>query len=134
MAKLDNEDLLAAWQVVWGRLDPVWHPKFLSDPLVEQIIWYDSEFIYPSLKKFRKLSDVLKHIEKSTIIENTNVTEEVRVDYLKYLAEKESRLVNRKSSQIVKSQRPDPSEIPPIEAVEITMEDLRNQPGEKHWW
>ena len=134
MAKLDSEDLLAAWQVLWGQLDLKWHSLFLSDPLVEQIIWYDSDFVYPSLKKFKKLSDVLQNIQENTIIENCNVDTEVREEFLKHLAERESLFKIRKVSKAPKQIKPDPSEIPPIEAVEITMEDLRNQPGERGWW
>ena len=134
MAKLDSEDLLAAWQVLWGQLDPKWHPFFINDPLVEQIIWYDSDFIYPSLKKFRKLSDVLRDIQENTIIEDSSVDKEVREDFLKLLAEREALLKSRKIRERPKPVKPNPKDIQPLTPYEVTMESLRNQPGERHWW
>ena len=132
MAKLDNEDLLAAWQVLWGQLNPKWHPIFISDPHVEQILWYDSEFIYPALKKYRKLSDVLQNIQENT--PGSPAYEEVREDFLKRFAEREALLESRKMRERPKLDKPDPTEMSPLEPVEITMEDLRNQPGDRHWW
>ena len=134
MAKLDSEDLLAAWQVLWGQLDPEWHPVFTNDPLVAQIIWYDSEFIYPSLKKFRKLSEVLHDIKANTVIEDISVDEEVRREFLKHAAERDALLENGKRRETPTPDKPDPSEMKPPEPVEITMEMLRRQPGERHWW
>ena len=134
MAKLDSEDLLAAWQVLWGQLDPKWHPFFINDPLVEQIIWYDSDFIYPSLKKFRKLSDVLRDIQENTIIEDSSVDIQNREDFLKHLAEREALLESRKMREAPKPVKPNPKDIQPLTPYEVTMESLRNQPGERHWW
>ena len=131
MAKLDSEDLLAAWQVLWGQLNPEWHQLFISDPLVAQIIWYDSEFIYPSLKKFRKLSDVLHDIQGNTKIEASPSADQIKEDYFKYLAEKGARNKIRERPKEIK---PNPREMPPPEPVEITMWDLRNQPGDRHWF
>jgi hypothetical protein len=134
MAKLDSDDLLAAWQVLWGQLEPKWHPVFISDPLVEQIIWYDSEFIYPSLKRFRKLSDVLLDIQAHTIVVDSSLEAELREDYLKHHSEREAALRRGKEREIPKPTKPNPTEMSPLEPVEITMEDLRNQPGDRHWW
>lgn len=134
MAKLDSEDLLAAWQVLWGQLDHSWHPLFINDPLVEQIIWYDSEFVYPSLKKFRKLSDVLRDIKENTIIEDSSADIEVREEFLMRLAEREALLESRKIRERPKPVKPNPKDIQPLTPYEVTMEDLRRQPGEKHWW
>jgi hypothetical protein len=131
MAKLDSEDLLAAWQVLWGQLNPEWHQLFIDDPLVAQIIWYDSEFIYPSLKKYRKLSEILQEIQANTIIEDPLEEQRRREEFLAYLAEKDARRVIRERPKYI---RPDPSTMPPIEFQEVTMEELRNQPGERHWW
>jgi hypothetical protein len=132
MAKLDSEDLLAAWQVLWGQLDPKWHPLFIGDPLVEQIIRYDSKFVYPSLKKFQKLSDVFRDIQESD--GNSSVAAQVREDFLKHLEERDALLESRKKRERPKQVKPGPGEMSPLEPVEITMEDLRRQPGEKHWW
>ncbi|ASY16785.1 hypothetical protein [Candidatus Planktophila versatilis] len=134
MAKLDSEDLLAAWQVLWGRLEPEWHSVFTSDPLVARIIWYDSEFIYPSLKKFRKLSEVLHDIKANTVIQDLSVDEEVRKEFLKHVAERDALLESRKMREKPKQVKADPAEMSPLEPIEITMEDLRNQPGDRHWW
>jgi len=134
MAMLDSEDLLAAWQVLWGQLDPKWHPLFITDPLVEQIIWYDSEYIYPGLKKFQKLSDVLRYIQENTMIENSSVDVQAREDFLKHLAEREALFESRKMTERPKLVKPNPAEMSPLEPVEITMEMLRRQPGERHWW
>ena len=134
MTKLDSEDLLAAWQVLWGQLDPEWHSVFTNDPLVAQIIWYDSEFIYPSLKKFRKLSEVLQDIKANTVIEDLSVDEEVRREFLKHIAERDASLENGKKRETPTPEKPDPLEMQPPEPVEITMEMLRRQPGERHWW
>ena len=134
MAKLDSEDLLAAWQVLWGQLEPKWHSVFISDPLVEQIIWYDSEFIYPSLKKFRKLSDVLRDIQAHTMVVDSSAEEEVRKDYLRHYLEREAVLRKGREREMQKPAKPNPDEMSPPEPVEITMEMLRSQPGERHWW
>jgi hypothetical protein len=134
MAKLDSDDLLAAWQVLWGQLDSEWHPVFTNDPLVAQIIWYDSKSIYPSLKKFRKLSEVLRDIKANTVIEDLSVDEEVRKEFLKHVAERDALLQNGKKREIPTPDKPDPREMKPPEPVEITMEMLRHQPGERHWW
>ena len=134
MAKLDREDLLAAWQVLWGQLDPQWHLAFTSNPLVEQIIWYDSEFIYPSLKKFSKLSDVLHDIKANTIIEESSVDEEARKEYLKHITDRDALLEKGKNREKPTPEKPDPREMKSPESVEITIEMLRRQPGERHWW
>lgn len=134
MAKLDSDDLLAAWQVLWGQLEPKWHPVFISDPLVEKIIWYDSEFIYPSLKKFRKLSEVLRDIQAHTLVVNASVQEEVREEYLRHHLEREAQLRKGKEREMPKPTRPNPTDMSPPEPVEITMEMLRSQPGDRYWW
>lgn len=134
MAKLDSEDLLAAWQVLWGQLDPEWHSVFTNDPLVAEIIWYDSEFIYPSLKKFRKLSEVLRDIKSKTLVEDLSIDEEVRRELLNHLAERDSVIKEGKKRISPKPIKPDPNEIQPLEASKITMEELRNQRDKRHWW
>ena len=131
MAKLDKEDLLAAWQVLWGQLDPKWHQMFLDDPLVNKIIWYDSKFIYPALKQFQKLSEVLTEIQSKTTIENLNETKQSLIEYLE---EREEISEHRKKRGIPKPEKPNPRDIKPLEPIEVTIEDLRRQPGEKHWW
>jgi hypothetical protein len=134
MTKLDSEDLLAAWQVLWGQLDPKWHPFFINDPLVKSIIWYDSEFIYPSLKKFQKLSDVLSDIQSKTIIEHSSVDEQAREDFLRHIEEKDSSLEKGKKRKLPKATKPDSRDISPIEVSEPTMEELRYQRDKRHWW
>lgn len=134
MAKLDSEDLLAAWQVIWGQLDPKWHQVFTRDPLVAQIIWYDSQYIYPSLKKFKKLSDVLSDIKENTLIEDLSVDKEVQREFLEYISNRDAVIEKGKKRETLKPDKPDPTEMEPPEPVEITMEMLRRQPGERHWW
>jgi hypothetical protein len=134
MSKLDQEDFLAAWQVIWGHLDVEWHSIFLDDPLVAQIIWYDSEFIYPSLKKFRKLEDILTDIQENTIIEDPRMDAERREEFLAHLEERDAYLESRRNAQPPKREKVDPKELPPLEFEKVNVEDLWNQPDKRHWW
>lgn len=134
MAKLDKEDLLAAWQVLWGQLEPRWHQPFMNDPSVQQIIWYDSEFIYPSLKRFSKLAEVLDDIKRNTLIINASEDLETTTEFLEHQAERDALLEIRKNIAPPIPKKPNPSEMKPLEPVEITMEDLRRQPGDRPWW
>jgi hypothetical protein len=136
MAKLDAEDFLAAWQVLWGNLDKDWQDLFLKDPRVEQIISYESETIYVSLKKFRKLSEVLKDIEEG-ILSKANQESEIRKANEELIAlqdEYDRQLEIRKQRELPKPVKPDPRTMTPPEPVETTMYDLRHQPDKRHWW
>ena len=59
---------------------------------------------------------------------------EVREDFLKLLAEREALLESRKIRERPKPVKPNPKDIQPLTPYEVTMESLRNQPGERHWW
>jgi hypothetical protein len=134
MAKLDSEDLLAAWQVLWGQLDSKWHPLFLNDPIVNEILWYDSEFIYPSLKKFQKLSEVLRDIQQRTVIEPVSVDLEAREEFLNYISERDHILESGKKRKAPIPLKPDPKAIEPLEKPETTIEEMRHQLDKRHWW
>lgn len=132
MAKLDSEDLLAAWQVLWGQLEPKWHSTFINDPLVAKIIWYDSEFIYPALKKYRKLSDVLSSITENTFIEDLTETNKLFIEHL----EKREILLESRKKKRPQQDKPNPLEMGPLSPpAERSMDELRYQDsGERHWW
>lgn len=136
MANLDKEDFLAAWQVLWGQLDVAWQELFLRDPIVEQIIYYDSETIYLSLKKFRKLSDVLIDIEDRNSRKAIEASQ-IRKANEELIARQDAynrQLEMRKQREAPKPVIPNPRDMKPLDPVEITMEDLRNQNVERHWW
>lgn len=68
------------------------------------------------------------------MIEDSSVNIKEREELLKHLAEREALLESRKMRKSPKPVKPNPKDIQPLMAVEVTMEDLRRQPGEKHWW
>ena len=101
------------------------------------MLYYPDDWIRQALNRHIKLDAALKLLEKSAKVhypdEYSPQTFEIETPE-EYAERMEALLKSRKIRERPKPVKPNPKDIQPLTPYEVTMESLRNQPGERHWW
>ena len=136
----NSQDVLSFWESCWGSLPQEWKTDFLSHPAVKKILYFPDDWITKSIGRNIKLDAALKLLEKSVAVHYPEYSpappwEEIETpeEYAERM-EREALLKSRKIRERPKPIKPNPKDIQPLTPYEVTMESLRNQPGERHWW
>jgi hypothetical protein len=75
--RIKAEKFLSFWEESWGKLSPEWSANFLEDPRTKQILEYPGLLILNAVQQFKKLDEILTHLEGSSVPEKSRLSSKV---------------------------------------------------------
>jgi len=64
--RITAEKFLTFWEESWGKLSPEWSSNFLKDLRTEKILAYPGLLILNAVQQYKKLDEILTHLENSS--------------------------------------------------------------------